>query len=189
MLNLDQSHCSHYAFSGRQRNAFLHVTEICRHHRGVNVALSDWVTVIGVVVTLFSMTVSILQAGSARKSSQAARSAMAVVQLAAVGERLKSAQEHIRDIAPDKTQVRGYKVGNRFDLIRREFDNALSALPKVGHGSIAREQLTKAQTELNDYQASFPTKPDPTKWRELQVLVQDTISELGSNTADIGESK
>ena len=151
--------------------------------------VSDWLTVIGVVVTLSSMTVSIRQAVSARKSSQAARSAMAVVQLAAVAERLKSAQEHIRDIAPDKTQARGYRVGNRFDLIRREFDNALSVLPKVGHGSIARGQLTKAQTELNDYQASFSTAPDPMKWRELQVLVQDTISELGSNTADIGDSK
>lgn len=150
---------------------------------------SDWITAIGVVVTLISMSVSIRQAVSAQKSSQAARSAMAVVQLAAVGERLKSAQEHIRDIAPDKAQARGYKVGNRFDLIRREFDNALSALPKVGHGSAAREQLTKAQTELNDYQSSFSPTPDPTKWQALQVLVQDTISELGSNTADIGDSK
>ncbi|WP_422001606.1 hypothetical protein [Roseovarius mucosus] len=151
--------------------------------------VSDWLTTLGVVVTLISMAVSIRQAVSARASSHAAKNAMAVVQLAAVGERLKSAQEHIRDIAPDKAQVRGYKVGNRFDLIRREFDKALSALPKAGHGSVARQQLTKAQTELNDYQASFVLKPDPTKWQALQVLVQDTISELGSNTAEIGDTK
>jgi hypothetical protein len=119
---------------------------------GAIVTLSDWVTALGVVVTLISMAVSIRQAASAQRSSNAAKSAMAVVQLAAVGERLKSAQEHIRDIAPEKAQARGYKVGNRFDLIRREFDNALSALPKAGHGSVAREQLTKAQTELNGYQ-------------------------------------
>lgn len=155
----------------------------------MSVTLSDWLTSLGVVVTLISMAVSMRQAASARQSSHAAKSAMAVVQLAAVGERLKSAQEHIRDIAPDKPQARGYKVGNRFDLIRREFDNALSALPRAGHGSLAREQLKKAQTELNDYQASFSAKPDATKWQALQVLVQDTISELGSNTADIGDSK
>lgn len=114
---------------------------------------------------------------------------MATVQLAAVGERLKSAQEHIRDVSPEKKRARGYKVGNRFDLIRREFDNALGALPRTGHGSVAREQLTKAQKELNAYEASFFSSPDPTKWRELQVLVQDTISELAANTADIGELK
>ncbi len=141
------------------------------------------------VVTLVSMTVSIRQALSARKSSQTARRAMTIVQLAAIGERLKSAQEHIRDIAPDKAEARGYKLGNRFDLIRREFDNALSALPKVGHGSVAREQLTRAQSELNNYHASFLPIPDPTKWGILQVLVQDTISELGSNTADVGDYK
>ena len=152
-------------------------------------ALSDWITVIGVAVTLLSMAVSIHQAQRAQKSSQSARSAMAAIQLSAVGERLKSAQEHIRDVAPDKPRARGYKVGNRFDLIRREFDNALSALPKAGPGSVARGHLTKAQIELNEYQASFSSIPDTTKWGAIQVLVQDTISELASNTADIGEVK
>jgi len=166
-------------------NSFSASERVYRQRDGASVTLSDWITAIGVVVTLISMAVSIRQAVSARQSSHAAKSAMAVVQLAAVGERLKSAQEHIRDIAPDKAQARGFKVGNRFDLIRREFDNALSTLPKVGHGSVAREQLTKAQAELNDYQLSFSPIPDPAKWQTLQVLVQDTISELGSNTADI----
>lgn len=156
---------------------------------GVIVSLSDWITVVGVSVTLVSMIVTILQARSAESSSRAARRAMATVQLAAVGERLKSAQEHIRDVSPEKKRVRGYKVGNRFDLIRREFDNALGALPRTGHGSVARGQLTKAQIELNAYEASFFLFPDPTKWHELQVLVQDTISELAANTADIGELK
>lgn len=135
------------------------------------------------------MAVTIHQTRSARKSSEAAKSAMAVVQLAAVGERLKSAQEHIRDIAPRKTQARGYNLGNRIDLIRREFDNALSALPKVGHGCEARKYLTEAQAELNHYEGSFSSVPDSTKWERLQILVQDAISELASKTTEIGESK
>ncbi|SCD25501.1 putative membrane protein [Brucella inopinata] len=153
----------------------------------VMVSSSDWITISGAIITLISMAVSIRQAKSARKSSRDAMSAMAAVQLSAVGERLKSTQEHIRDVGPPKKQERGYKVGNRFDLIRREFDNALSALPKTGHGSTARRLLTQAQIKLNDYQESFHLEPDSETWRELQVLVQDTISELASNSTSIGD--
>ncbi|AYM60707.1 hypothetical protein [Agrobacterium fabrum] len=151
--------------------------------------LTDWISIVSVAVTLASMVVSIREAKKAKKASQAAKSAVAVVQLAAVGERLKSTQEHIRDVAPEKKLIRGHKFGARFDLIRREFDNALSALPKAGHGSEAREQLTQAQAKLNNYQASFELGPDSGTWQELQVLVQDTISELGSNTANMGDLK
>ncbi|MFE0235308.1 hypothetical protein ACFW0F_15310 [Brucella anthropi] len=153
------------------------------------VSSSDWITISGAVITLISMAVSIRQAKSARKSSRDAMSAMVAVQLSAVGERLKSTQEHIRDVAPAKKHVRGYKVGNRFDLVRREFDNALSALPKTGPGSAARRILTQAQIKLNDYQESFHLQPDPVTWGELQVLVQDTISELASSSTRIGDHK
>jgi len=138
------------------------------------------------IVTVVCMVATIRQARSAQESSQAARSAMAAVQLVAVGERLKSAQEHIRDIAPEKKRPRGYKVGDPIDRIRREFDSALSALPKDGRGGVAREHLTKAQAELNDYESTFQAGPDPDKWRNLQSLVQDTISDLASNASHIG---
>jgi uncharacterized protein YicC (UPF0701 family) len=92
---------------------------------------SDWITVTGAIVTIVGMLVSIHQARSAFSSSRAAKSAMIAVQLAAVAERLKSAQEHIRDVAPDKFLQRGYKIGSRLDLIRREFDSALSTLPRA----------------------------------------------------------
>lgn len=148
---------------------------------------SDWITVAGTVVTLVGMTVSIRQARSAFRSSQIAKNAMAAVQLAAVAERLKSAQEHIRDVAPDKVSQRGFKIGNRLDLIRREFDSALSALPRSGMGSEARMQLTNAQAELNEYQKSLTLSPDPPTWQKLQMSVQDTISDLTAATSNIGE--
>lgn len=111
---------------------------------------------------------------------------MTAVQLAAVAERLKSAQEHIRDVAPEKTSLRGFKGDDRFDLIRREFDLALSALPKSGVGSEARKQLTNAQDKLNIYQRSLPVNPDQENWQKLQIFVQDTISELTSATTNSG---
>jgi hypothetical protein len=148
---------------------------------------SDWITIGGAVVTLVGMAVSIVQARSALKSSKVAKNAMTAVQLVAVAERLKSAQEHIRDLATDKVSQRGFKIGNRFDLIRREFDSALSALPKTGRGSEARTQLASAQNQLNNYQKSLQSNPDPMSWQELQIFVQDTISDLTSNTHTLGD--
>lgn len=148
---------------------------------------------IATLVTLAGMAVSIGQAKSALKSSQVAKNAVAAVQLAAIAERLKAAQEHIRDVAPDKVSQRGFKIGNRLDLIRREFDSALSALPKIGMGSQARTQLTSAQAELNRYQTSLSLKPslmptaDSETWQKLQVFVQDAVSEITSTTSSLGE--
>jgi ribosomal protein S15P/S13E len=147
---------------------------------------SDGITVIGTVVTIIGMVVTIWQARSAFKSSQAAKNAMVAVQLASVAERLKAVQEHIRDVAPDKASQRGYTVGNRFDLIRQGFDNALSALPKAGTGSEARSELAVAQIELNRYQKTFSQTPDHDAWQKLQVSVQDAASDLMSKIFTLG---
>lgn len=151
--------------------------------------LSDLITLLGVLVTLVSMAVSIHQARSALKSSQAATTAMSTVQIIAVAERLKSAQEHIRDLAVEKVSLRGFKLGSRFDLIRREFDQALGALPKVGKGGEARLLLTDAQKELNNYQTSLAATPDSESWQKLQSLVQDAISDLTSENSKVGVPK
>lgn len=154
---------------------------------------SDFITLGGAAITLISMYITIRQAQSARtysnnakKSSQDAKAAMTAVQLAAVAERLKSAQEHIRDVAPQRILIRGVKIDERFDLIRREFDLALSALPKAGTGSEARKILTNAQAKLNIYRVSLPSQPDQDTWQSLQIFVQDTISDLTSTTTSIG---
>lgn len=145
--------------------------------------LSEWLTAIGVIATVISMLVSVWQARSAYASSQVAKSAVTSVQLSAIAERLKSAQEHIRELAADKVSQRGFKVGNRFDLIRREFDTALNTLPKSGEGGEARIQIKNAQTELNIYQQSMSSDPDVETWQKLQTLVQDAISDLTSMTS------
>lgn len=142
--------------------------------------VSEWLTAIGVAATVVSMLVSIWQARSAFASSQVARSAMTSVQISVIAERLKSAQEHIRELAADKVSQRGFKVGNRFDLIRREFDTVLNTLPKSGEGGEARIQIKNAQAELNIYQQSMSLNPDIETWQKLQTLVQDAISDLTS---------
>ncbi|MBM7329223.1 hypothetical protein JS562_40125 [Agrobacterium sp. S2] len=148
---------------------------------------SDWITLVGAAVTLIGMAISIWQARSAFNSSQSAKRAMAAVQLASVAERLKSAQEHIRDVAPHKASLRGFKIGDGLVLIRREFDIALSSLPKTGLGSEARSQLIKAQDELNSYETSYSSTKGSETWQRLQAFVQDAVSDLTATTANLGE--
>lgn len=99
--------------------------------------------------------------------------------MVAISERLRSAQEHIRDIAPEKAGRRGFDAGRCVDAIRREFDQALSALPKSGVGSVARGLLTNAQAQLNLYQKTLPAAPNHDIWSVLQIQVQDAVSALG----------
>ena len=127
------------------------------------------------------MVITIAQARKAVKSSQTAVAAMTAVQSTAIAERLRAAQEHIREAAPSRITQRGAKPAKRIASIRLEFDNALSALPRDGKGGAAREQLARAQTQLNSYEASLTGTPNLISWETLQTLVQDTISDL---TAD-----
>lgn len=150
---------------------------------------SLWVTVIGTLASIISMIVAIAQAKKAYTSSQNAKAAMATVQLSAVAERLKTAQEHIRDVSPDKVTLRGYKFAPKINSIRQEFDTALSALPKTGVGSQGREILVAAQGHLNNYHSSLPEDPNSSDWQNLQILVQDAISELKSIAISTGEQK
>ncbi|MCF6431079.1 hypothetical protein [Leisingera sp. MMG026] len=150
---------------------------------------SLWITVVGTLASIISMIVAIAQAKKAYASSQNAKAAMATVQLAAVAERLKTAQEHIRDVSPDKVSLRGYKFAPKIDSMRQEFDTALSALPKVGVGSRGRELLVAAQGHLNSYHSSLPAEPNSSEWQNLQIFVQDAISELKSKAIRTGEQQ
>ena len=145
---------------------------------------SDAFTTIGVVVTLASTGVTIHQARKARTYSRSAEHARDAAQLNAVAERLKSAQDHIRDIAPEKLGRRGYDAGKRIDSIRREFDATLGALPRGGTAKQARNLLSLAQSHLNTYQSSVDHQPDKGAWEKLQVTLQDTISDLSSRSID-----
>jgi hypothetical protein len=158
------------------------------YNTGRIMTASDWITMTGAIITIGGTMVTIWQAMSARKSSQTATHALISVRMSKVAEQLKSAQEHIREIAPSKTSQRGFKVGRLIDSIRREFDGALNNLPKKGLGSEARIQLATAQDRLNQYQSSLLTEPSQILWQELQIAVQDAISDLTSTANKIGET-
>lgn len=144
-------------------------------------------TTIGTVASVGSAIFTLYQTKRAREASQSARAAMTSVQLAAVSERLRSAQEHIRDISPQKSSARGFKWSPKIDAIRKEFDNVLSALPSAGPGKGAREILSRAQNHLNKYESSLGTKADSSEWQMLQSDVQDAVSELVAEASKQGD--
>jgi hypothetical protein len=104
--------------------------------------------------------------------------------MTAIADRLKSAQDHIRDVAPEKLNKRGYDHGKRIDSIRRDFDASLNALPQGGLSEDARTRLKAAQATLNIYQKSLSGIPDQQAWERLQVETQDTIPELLSQSTE-----
>lgn len=146
-----------------------------------------WITIVGSIASLVGMAVSLHQAGSARKSSSEAHAAMTTVQLAAVVERLKTAQNHIRAIAPDRLDQRGVKPPLVVDELRKEFDSALSSLPAAGPASGARKTLGDAQRSLNAYNASLKDGANQEEWQKLQAYVQDAMADLSAKAINVGE--
>jgi len=113
---------------------------------------------------------------------------MKTVQLAAVVERLKIAQTHIRAIAPERVRQRGIKPALVVDELRQKFDLALGSLSTAGSTSAARKTLGNAQSSLNTYNASLEGGANQEEWQKIQSYVQDAISDLTTKAIDLGES-
>jgi vacuolar-type H+-ATPase catalytic subunit A/Vma1 len=143
---------------------------------------SDWITALGVVVTLCSMLYTIWQAYLARRHKEEAQRVLQIVNLSAVAERLKNVQEYVREIAPEKLTQRGFQVGERIDKIRKEFDVCLGTLPAKGACQKAREKIGDAQTSLGKYEKSIAEKVDSELWYALRVELQDAISNLSDQS-------
>lgn len=140
----------------------------------------DYISIAGTAVTLASMGISILQAKKARKASKDAEKILIAVNMTSVAERLKTAQEHIRGIAPEKLKQRGFNPEELINSIHKEFDAALNDLSSSGEGSEARKKIVKAQSIFDSY-CSSKNMPNRDLWIGLRQLIQDAISTLTSN--------
>lgn len=140
--------------------------------------VSDAITIAGIIVTVCATVITVWQASEARKSSLSAQHALDKVRLAAIADRLRSAQEHIRALPTQARNLRGAKIPAGVARIRQEFDNVLGTLPKSGAGGEARTLVSAAQTSLDQYEASLPGNVDLRAWQSLQRTVQDAISDL-----------
>jgi len=72
--------------------------------------VSDGITLVSMGVTVVATAITVWQADSARKSSRDAQNALDKVRLAAIADRLRSAQEHIRALPTLSRNLRGAKI-------------------------------------------------------------------------------
>ena len=134
--------------------------------------VSDYVTISVAILSIFT---NLIMSKSVFNSNQEASGR---VTASAIVERLKSTQGHIRDIAPQKYNQRGFNPQNRIALIRADFDHALASMPNSGKYSKARDSLKRAQSQLNLYEQEVTTTSSTDTWEALQIKVQDTIEKL-----------
>ena len=142
-----------------------------------NVGLSDLTNIGATIVTIISMFFTIEKAREVKNTAQSFKIKRAI-------ERLVSAQDHIRNLSPEKIKQRGFDSSRIIGDLRKDFDLALGNLVQTGEEGGAREVLRSAQNALNIYQKSLLLTPDNPAWEELVQQVQNTISKLNQLNLD-----
>lgn len=140
------------------------------------------VTLVGTVVTVIATIITIVQAKKAKDYKEQIKFDIRKINLSGSSERLKRAQDDIRSLPTDSSNIpRGLKVNELILNIKSQFDFALNAIDPNGPDSDIRTVLTDAQNKLNSYELGWNSKniksTDP---HELQSLVQDAISQSSS---------
>lgn len=140
------------------------------------------ITLIGTVVTLLGMGITIWQAAQARNYRNEIKFDIRKINLSGVAERMRKAQDDIRKLPTSNSNTqRGVKANDLIQSIRSHFDFSLSALDASGPDGDIRNLLSTAQKNLNAYEVSSNAMtPSAQNVHELQVSVQDTISQANS---------
>jgi hypothetical protein len=137
---------------------------------------------VGTIVTIVSTLITIFQVRKAKNYKEQIKFDIRKINLSGTTERLKRSQDDIRILPSDYSSIqRGLRVSTLIHNIRSQFDFALNAIDKNGPDKDIRTLLTNAQNKLNSYELAFLNKKiDPKDSHELQILVQDAISQSSS---------
>ena len=85
--------------------------------------ISDYISIVGSIVTLGSMALTIYYASRSKSFSEKAGKAFDAISLNAVADRMKDALDHLRTVTPERLKERGAQKDQRFDKIRNECVN------------------------------------------------------------------
>lgn len=140
------------------------------------------ITLVGTVVTVIATGIAIWQALEAKSYSQQIKFDIRKINLSACSEKLKRAQDDIRSLPTNFSNVpRGLKVKDLMLNIKSQFDFSLSVIDSNRPDSDIRKILSNAQVKLNDYEQGWSnSNPNPEDVYELQILIQDAISQSNS---------
>ena len=116
---------------------------------------SDYITIIGTIITILSMIVTIAYAQKAKRYKEQIRQDIRKINLSNIVETLKKSQEEIRKLPKNSITKRGVNIDLVFDSIQEHFDNSLNLLDSDGPDRNIRDYINKAQHSFNSYQSEF----------------------------------
>lgn len=144
-------------------------------------AVSDYISIGGTIVTILSMIITIVFASKAKKYKEQIQFDIQKINLSNIVEKLKRTQDEIRKLPKTGTFPRGIKIQDIVCTIKTHFDYVLNTLDSDGPDTEIRTLIKEAQTVLYTYEISVSSsKINAEDVNKLTEYIQDAIAK--SNT-------
>ena len=121
---------------------------------------SDFITIIGTIITIISMIVTMLYANKAKKYKEQIQFDIRKINLSSIVDKLKRIQDEVRKLPKTLPPKRGIKVDDILITIKSHFDYVLNLLDSDGPDSEIKTYIKSAQSSLNSYETSFSSNQD-----------------------------
>lgn len=142
---------------------------------------SDIITIVGTIVTVFSMIVTIIYANKAKSYKKQIQFDIRKINLSNIVEKLKKTQDEIRKLPKTTPIKRGVKVEDIITTIKAHFDYVLNFLDSDGPDTDIKIFISNAQSSLNVYEVDFSSEnTNAEEVIKLTESIQEAISK--SNT-------
>ena len=142
---------------------------------------SDFITIIGTIITIISMLVTIVYTNKAKNYKEQIQFDIRKINLSGIVDKLKRTQDEVRKLPKTLPPKRGVKVDEILTTIKSHFDYVLNLLDSDGPDVEIRTYITSAQSSLNSYETSFSyDKAIDNKVVSITECIQEAISK--SNT-------
>lgn len=116
---------------------------------------SDFITIIGTIITIISMLVTIVYANKAKNYKEQIQFDIRKINLSGIVDKLKRTQDEVRKLPKTLPPKRGVKVDEILTTIKSHFDYVLNLLDSDGPDVEIRTYITSAQSSLNSYETLF----------------------------------
>ena len=116
---------------------------------------SDFITIIGTIITIISMLVTIVYTNKAKNYKEQIQFDIRKINLSGIVDKLKRTQDEVRKLPKTLPPKRGVKVDEILTTIKSHFDYVLNLLDSDGPDVEIRTYIPSAQSSLNSYETLF----------------------------------
>lgn len=147
---------------------------------------SDFISIMGSIITFLSTIVTILYANKAKKYKEQTQLNIRKINLTDVVEKLKRIQNEVRELPLKFPIKRGLKPENTIKTIKVDFDFVLNLIDSDSLDAKIRDFISEAQKSLNQYEASLnKDKIKSDKIINMTDLLQKAISKSNTIVKDL----